>query len=150
MKIEVLPKRGPVSKYTPEACDKLKEVAESGGHVSQMCIALGIRSRDTFYRWIKDYSEFKEAYEEAQLISQAFWENILLMGGLGKIPHFNFNSIAMIMNNKFPDEYKRSATGSNTEINIGSINSIEMDPKELDNKLESIKKRLQALNYDPE
>lgn len=150
--IEILPKRGAPTKYKKEMGDVLLNVAEQGGHVAQMCVALGIRSKDTFYEWVDKYPEFKKAYEEAKLVSQAFWENILLMGSLGKIKGFNFNSVAMIMNNKFSEEYKRSATGSNTEINIGAItnNTLELSQEELDAKLESIKSRLQALNYDPE
>lgn len=124
-------------------CDTILEIAEQGGHVAQMCVAIGISSRDTFYRWIKEYPEFAEAYDASRLYSQAFYENLLLAGACGKVKNFNFSGVAMIMNNKFGDEYKRNATGSNTEINIGSINSIEqMDSKELDQKIAQLQKKL--------
>ena len=133
--------------YSPEMCDKIIQVAENGGHVAKMCSEIGIKSRDTFYRWIKEYPEFAEAYETARLRSQAFYEDLLLAGTVGKIKGFNFNSLAMTLNNKFGDEYKRSSTGSNTEITIGSINSIEnLDSNQLDNKIEQLQKKLGILN----
>lgn len=137
-------KRGPKNKYEPWMCEKIIEIAEQGGHVAQMCKAIGLRSRDTFYRWVRENEEFKNAYEESKVASQAFYENILLMGGLGKIPGYNFSSIAMVMNNKFSDDYKRSATGSNTEINI---NTVELDTKQLDEKIEEAKAKLARLNF---
>jgi hypothetical protein len=141
-KVEFIPK----TKYDPSMCEKLLEVAKTGGHVAEMCIAIGIKSRDTFYRWIKEYPEFSKAYEESKLVSQAFYEQALLAGALGKIKNFNFSALAMVMNNKFGDDYKRNATGSNTEINIGSINSIEqLDSKELDSKILKLQKKLGLL-----
>jgi hypothetical protein len=80
------------------------------------------------------------------MLSQAFYESILLAGAIGKIKNFNFNAVAMIMNNKFKDEYTRSATGSNTEINIGAINTIEnMSSSELDKKIESLQRKLRLI-----
>jgi hypothetical protein len=135
------------TKYEPYMCQKIIEVAEQGGHVASMCMAIGVRSKDTFYRWLKEYPEFNDAYEASKLVSQAFYENLLLAGAVGKIKNYNFNSLAMVMNNKFPDEYKRSATGSSgTEINIGSINSIEqLDSASLDKKIESLQKKLNMI-----
>jgi len=100
--------------------------------------------RDTFYRWINDYPLFGTAYERSKIVSQAFYEKLLLDGALGKIERFNFNSVAMILNNKCPQEYKRSATGSNTEINyIGNVNAIKnLDMDSLDQKI----KQLNQLN----
>ena len=145
---EVLPAKKIInSKYQDWMPEKIVEVAEQGGHVAEMCRAIGVRSRDTFYRWLDEFPEFREAYEESKLVSQAFYENLLLAGACGRIKNFNFNSIAMILNNKFSDEYKRSANGSNTEINIGSINSIEkLDSKALDAKIEALQHKLQILN----
>lgn len=132
------------SRYDPSMCKIIVEVAREGGHVAQMCRAIGIKSRDTFYRWVNTHSEFKEAYEESKLEAQAFYESVLLAGALGKIKNYNFSSLAMIMNNKFPDDYKRTAgSGSNTEINIGSINSIEqLNTKQLDAKIKQLQETL--------
>ena len=141
---EVLPKEKHATKYRPEMCDTIIQVAREGGHVAGMCLAIGIRSRDTFYRWLDEYPEFNEAYQEARLQSQAFYENVLIAGACGKIDKFNFNAIAMIMNNKFPEDFKRGVSGgSNTEINIGSINSIEkLDSDALDAQIAKLQKKL--------
>lgn len=137
------------TKYRPEMCEKIKEIAADGGHVASMCAELEIKSRDTFYRWLRKYPEFKEAYNESRMLSQAFYENILLAGACGRIKNYNFSSIAMIMNNKFPEDYKRSANGSNTEINIGSINSIDnLDTKALDSKIQRLQEKLGLIPDD--
>ena len=142
----VLPKRVRRTKYESWMDDVIVDVAEQGGHVPNMCQAIGIASKDTFYRWIKEYDSFKEAYEEAKLQSQAFYEQLLLAGACGKIKNFNFSALAMILNNKFPTDYKRNATGSQTEINIGSINSIEhLNEKELDDKISRLQEKLQLV-----
>ena len=147
LEVEVLPKkRGPKLKYRSWMCDSIIEVAKQGGHVAAMCEAIGIKSQDTFFRWVRENEEFRKAYDESRLKSQAFYENLLLAGACGQIKGFNFNSIAMIMNNKFPTDYKRSATGSNTEITIGSINSIEMDPKKLEEKIQAVSEKLRSYN----
>lgn len=136
------------TKYNPLMCETLIDIAADGGHVEDMIIELGI-SRDTFYRWIKDYPDFGAAFNESKEYSKRFFGQILLAGGLGKIKNFNFNAIAMILNNKFPDEYRRSATGSNTEINIGSINTIEqLTSTELDKKIAQLQKKLQLVPQD--
>ena len=137
------------SKYKPWMCDKIVEVAEQGGHVPAMLKAIGVRSKDTFYRWLREYPDFKDAYEASKVVSQAFYEEVLLAGALGKIKGYNFNSIAMVMNNKFNDEYKRSATGSNTEVNIGTMNTLnQLNGKELDKKIENLQKKLNLIPKD--
>ena len=133
-------------KYDPSMCQTILNVAEQGGHVPAMMKAIGILSKDTFYRWLREYPEFNEAYEASKVASQAFYEEILLAGAIGKIKNFNFNALAMTMNNKFQDDYKRSATGNNTEINVGSINSIEhLDSKELDKKIAKLQEKLNLI-----
>ena len=142
---EVIKKLGAPRKYEPWMGERIIEIAEQGGHVAEMCKAIEIRSKDTFYRWIKLYPEFEEAYKTAKLYSQAFYENLLLAVACGKVKNANFNAIAMTMNNKFGEDYSRGALGggSNTEINIGSINSIErLDDKGLDAKIKALTKKL--------
>lgn len=138
--------RGRPRVYSPDMCAKIIEVAAAGGHIPAMCLAIGIRSKDTWYRWKEEYPEFREAVEYAELISQAYYEELLHKAGTGQVPGCNFNSIAMIMNNKFSTEYKRSANSASTEINIGSINSIErLDEATLDKKIAAMNKKLSLL-----
>ena len=143
MEGELLPKRGAPTKYESWMPEKVIELYQKGAHVSAICRELGIDSRDTFYRWLKEYPEFGAAYKTAKEYGQAFYEDIGLAGTLGQIKNFNFSAWAMIMNNKFGHEYKRNATGSNTEINIGSINSIEkLDSTQLDHKIKELNEKL--------
>ena len=119
--IEFLPKkRGPKGKYEPWMCNKIIEVASQGGHIAEMCMAIGIKSEDTFHRWKKDNQEFEEAYGFARTVSKAWWEKQMRLGALGLIPGFNATTFITIMNNKFPEDYKRNASGGtgDTQINI--------------------------------
>jgi hypothetical protein len=134
------------TRYTSDMCQKIIDIAEQGGHVPAMLKAIGVRSKDTFYRWLKEYPEFNEAYEASKLASQAFYEEVLLAGALGKIKNYNFNSMAMILNNKFGEEYKRNATGSSTEVNIGAINNLEvMDTPARRAKIQQIIEKLDLI-----
>ena len=143
-------KPGPKSKYEPWMCEKIIEVASEGGHIPAMCQAIGIKSEDTFHRWKREHEDFGKAYEEARTISQGVYESLLLQGALGKIKNFNFNAMAMIMNNKFPNEYKRSATGSNTEVTINQLNmSPEQVSAKINQKLEKLKSMgIELLDHD--
>lgn len=135
--------------YTPLACATIIAAGNEGAGVAGMCVALGIKSRDTFYNWVKYHPEFAEAYNTARLGRQAMHEEVLLAGVLGKIKNFNFPALAMIMNNMYPDDYSRSGSSSGTSINIGSVNTIETNNKSLDQTLESLTRRLKRLGYIP-
>ena len=127
-------KRGPKPKYRPEMCQQIIEVAENGGHIPQMCLVIGLNSKTTFHEWVKTYPDFADAYSQSKLVSQAFYENMALRGAAGLIPGFNVTSLAMIMNNKFPDEYKRGANGGSTSHET-TINVVNLSPDELRYKI---------------
>lgn len=131
------------TRYKPSMCQKIIDVGSAGLGVSHMCLAIGVASRDTFYRWLREYPEFEEAYKEAKTRAQAKLEEVGFMGMTGQLKGFNAKTWEITMCNKFPDDYKRTANGSNTEINIGSINSIEqMDSKSLDAKIQQLQEKL--------
>ncbi len=146
-------KRGPKEKYTSEMCDTIIEVAKAGGHIDQMCVDIGIRSRDTFNRWRKEHPEFEEAFQTSKMYSQAFYEKLALAGASGKIPGFNVTSLAMIMNNKFPDDYRRSANGGG-EPQQTTVNIINLTPEEIRYKIaqkqELLRQRGQIIDVTPE
>lgn len=148
--IEVLQARtGPKRKFELWMCDAIIEVAKNGGHISAMCDAIGIKSEDTFHRWKKEYPEFGSAYEEARTVSKGVYENLLLQGAMGKIPGFNFNAIAMLMNNKFPDEYKRGANGSSTNANTEiTINQLTLSPEQVQYKINQKLEKLKSLGVN--
>lgn len=132
---------GPKSKFDTwtdeeksEALNKMIEIAQRGGHQSEMCLALGLKSEDTFYRWKREIPEFKEMCDTAALHSKAFYENIGLNGTLGRIPNFSATTYAIIVNNKFRDEYKPANDSGNT-INNTTVNVLNMSTEELDYKI---------------
>lgn len=150
MKEEFIP-RGRPRIYDPSMCEKIIEVAAQGGHIPAMCLAIGVRSVDTWYRWKEEYPEFREATEYAALVSQAYHEAIGAKAIKGEIPNFNFNAYAIVMNNKFPGEYRRSANSASTEINIGSINSIErLEDSVLNRKIQMLTDKLVSSNDEEE
>ncbi len=62
-------------KYNPSACSTIIDLGKRGRSRTQMAAALGI-SRRTFDRWTQDHPEFAEAFELADTLSEAFWEEI--------------------------------------------------------------------------
>lgn len=142
MNLEIKKKRGPESRYSSDMCDKIVEIASEGGHVAEMMIALGISSKETFYKWQNENPEFKEAYGLSKLVSQAYYEKLGLQGATGQIPNFNASTYALIMNNKFSDEYKRSGSGSHTEI---TVNTLNMTPEQIESRIAQKLEKLKAL-----
>lgn len=131
---------GRPSKYEDWMPDLLKKVASEGGHIPAMCVALGISSEDTFHRWKKEYPEFNEAYNEAKVISQAFYEALLLKGATGQIDKFNASAFALLMNNKFSHEYKlHRQESSNVTINNVNLSNDQLDYK-IAQKLELLRR----------
>lgn len=145
-KIEILSKGAP-SLYSPDMCEKIVEVAAAGGHIPAMMKAIGIRSKDTWYRWQKEHPEFKTAVETAEIESQAFYEEVGLRGVLGLIPNFNASTYAIIVNNKFGKDYKRNPTG--TEINITN-NTLNLTSEQIREKIAQKLEHLKTLGVDVE
>lgn len=63
-------------KYSKEYCELIELIGEQGGLLNQQLSALGI-SKDTFYRWQKEYPEFKDACDMAKIKSAAYHEELL-------------------------------------------------------------------------
>lgn len=137
-------KAGAPSKYDPAMCDKVIATAAQGGHIAEMMLSIGIKSKDTWYRWQKEHPEFAEAVKDASTVSLAFHERNLLQGALGMIPGFNATAYAMIMNNKFKAEYSRSGSGG-TEI---TVNNLNLTDEQMLQKIQQKYKRLKSLGID--
>ena len=137
---------GPKCKYSPSMCDKVIEKASQGGHIPAMMMSIGVRSKDTWYRWQRDYPEFKEAVEFAKIVNQAYMEEIGMMAILGNIKDFNSSTYALVMNNKFGDEYKRGASGAGpTEI---TFNTVNLTSSEISQKIAQKLEKLKGLGVD--
>jgi hypothetical protein len=144
--VEVIPKRGRPAKYEPWMCDALLKVFASGRFVARFCAEVGI-VRSTFYEWIKEYPELNTAYNHAQELSRAFWEEVLVTQATSMEKAPNATQLAMVMNNKFKDEYSRNPNGdSSGGMTIGSItiNNLEKLPEA------DLLKRLNDLYQDPQ
>lgn len=145
---ELVKKPGPDSKYLPIMCQQIMEVAQEGGHIAAMRAKLGYISKDTFYRWQEEYPEFKEAVEASKLISQVYYEKIGLLGATGQIKDFNATTYALIMNNKFKDEYSRgTGGGSHTEITYN--NTLQLSSDEVKQQIAQKIEKLRNLGQDP-
>lgn len=139
---------GRPTKYDPKMCEVLKKVFREGGYIAEACEEMGISSLKTFHNWRHKYPEFQEAYEEALIASQAWHERVGKAAMLGQLKGFNFPVWARIMGAKFKKEYGDPAKdySKKTEINIGSINSIEnMNSKDLDEKIKALGRKLDLL-----
>lgn len=119
--LEILPE--------PWMYDRMKEIAGSGQYVAQMLVEFDI-CRATFYRWVNEYPEFAEAYEKAKNHNQAFMERKgleLLETGKG-----NATMFAIFANNRFKEDYQRSASGGggDGQVSIGTVNILQTMPIE--------------------
>lgn len=138
-------KPGPKPKFEPWMCDKIIEVAAEGGHIPAMMSAINVFSKETWYRWKNDYPEFKEAVEKSEIVSQAFYEKLGLLGTMGQIKNFSATTYMITMNNKFGDEYKRGTGGNNTEI---TINQVALSSDQLALKIAQKAEQLKMLGVD--
>ncbi len=138
-------KPGPKPRYESWMCEKIVEVAAEGGHIPAMMAAINIFSKDTWYRWKIDYPEFKEAIEKAEIVSQAFYEKLGLLGTMGQIKNFSATTYMITMNNKFGDEYKRGTGGNSTEI---TINQVTLPPEQLAQRIAQKAEQLKMLGVD--
>lgn len=143
---EFLPKK-PETKYKEEMCNVICGIADTGGHIAAMRDAIGGISKDTWYRWQELYPEFKEAVELAKLRSQVYYEKLGLMGATGQIDNFSATTYALIMNNKFKDEYSRGTGGGNhTEITYN--NTLQLEPAQVTLQIAQKLEKLKNLGVD--
>lgn len=98
----------------------------NGYDVSAFCSEVGI-SRDTYYRWVKEYPEFGEAHETGKEDYKAFFHNEGLKGM--KV----IRNGAEELNDRIWKELKNNPTAitqeelsqPGTQINIGSMNVLQ-------------------------
>ena len=82
-KAELIPKGRP-SSYQPAYADRVMSAMQSGQvTIAMLCRDLGI-SRPTFYRYLDDHPEFKEAYENGKEHAEAWWDEVGIQGMLSK------------------------------------------------------------------
>lgn len=115
-----------ISEYKEAFADILLECMEQGMLDCEIFSELGV-CRTTFYRYLKEYPDFKEAYDLGLSKCEAWWVKSLrnnYLAGNDK----GFKYAALIMNTKFGyrESQVQNAVTNNTQINIqGNMNVLE-------------------------
>lgn len=134
-----LKRRRLIDAYESFMCEKILQIGEQGGNFAEMLKSLEVKTKATFFRWLDEHEEFRDAYELAQVYCQAYWEEKLRQGALGEIDGFNAAAFKTYMSSKFP-EYKQEAK---TEININSNNTLgKMDDALIDERIKMFQEKL--------
>lgn len=117
---------GAPTKYKDTYPEELIKLMSEGKLNCQVFSAWGIH-KDTFYQWMYDHPELKEAYEIGKPQCESWWIDWGMKGMQGLVPKFNFNTWVAFMNNKFgwvPGN-KQPGEATNQTINIGNLNVLQ-------------------------
>lgn len=133
------------SLYKPEYCQTIAELMKSGAKDAQLASALRICPA-TFYNWLKEYPEFKEAYDLGLADCEKWWEDEGLRQ-MANSENKKFNHWIAFMNRKFGWSGKGNQ-GGDTQININTVNVLQTKNKE--ELLEFIQGKLKELEIQPE
>lgn len=90
---------GRKSKYTPEVVKELVKIIAGGHSHKTACGFVGI-NRDTFYQWMKKYSDFSDTIKKAE--NQA---KIGLLEKIKKAGDDHWQAAAWILERRWPDEF---------------------------------------------
>jgi transposase len=99
------PKRKPgrPTKYRPEYCERVVELAEGG--LGRLEISSELRIwPDTLLEWERQHPEFLQATTRARAISQAWWEAQGRLGIWSK--DFNAAAYSLQVRNRFPRDWR--------------------------------------------
>lgn len=128
--------------YQPWMCQKIIEVAMGGGFQAAMMLACGIKSTTTLYNWMDRHKEFADAYDFAKTCSKAYLEKIAVDAATGRIEKCNPTALALLMNAKFPEEYRRTGDSGNTQI---TVNTVNLTAGQMDTQIAQKMEKLAAL-----
>lgn len=97
---------GRPSDYRPEFCNTVIECGKLGKSVAQMALACGV-SKKTLLEWANVHEEFRNAFTQAKLHSQDWWETVaqthmIEEPGAAKLNHGIWSRS---MAARFPDDY---------------------------------------------
>lgn len=91
---------GRPSKYNSKLCNTVLHLMKEGYSKTSVAADLGI-NRDTLYQWCKDYPEFSDTIKKGEIMTEAYWENILRESAIGKRPNANPTLLIFIMKSRF-------------------------------------------------
>jgi len=108
---EEAPKKRPVgrpSKYKPEFCERMLEMAAEGCGMAEYAAEFGI-SRETLFDWRDQHEEFSTALTRAKIIEQSWWEREARLNVKNR--DFNANLWYRCAASRFREDYtERKAT----------------------------------------
>jgi hypothetical protein len=115
---------GRPSTYNPESIDLMRQLLKQGALDCEICTALHI-SRATFYRWLNEYEDFKQAHEEGLEECEAWWTGKARECFLSRDDK-GFKYFISTMNNKFGwEKGSKGQDTTSTTINIGNMNVLQ-------------------------
>lgn len=135
---EQAPKKRPVgrpSKYKPEYCEKIIEVAKTGGGWAEWAVACDV-DRPTLYSWGEQHPEFSTALTRAKLEEQVWWEK----AGRTGLGADKFNALVWktSVQARFREDYTerkvQEVTGKDggaVQIETKTIDTSKLSPEEL-------------------
>ena len=115
---------GRPSKYKKDMPEQLIELMSQGKLDVQIYAAWGI-SKDTFYSWLNENKELKEAHEIGLAKCEAFYA-AAAQQALADRDDKGFKYFIAIMNNKFGwEKGAPKAEGTTNNIQIGNVNLLQ-------------------------
>ena len=118
----------PLVKYTPKLCVELTKKMAAGLSDTEVMAQWGI-SRSTFYRWIKEMPELKEAHETGKVMFDAIHEDLGRQGML-KQTDIDYQFWRDLGKYRHGWADKPSTATTNTQINIDTMNVLNEQTNE--------------------
>jgi len=127
---------GRPSAYDASYCDQIEEWGDQGKSVVWMASQLRV-TRDTLYEWAKVHPEFSDAFTQARLNCQAWWED---QGQTGMVtPGFNAAVWSKNMGARFKDDWSEKTMTEISGPNGGPVAMVGIDASKLtDEQLRAI------------
>jgi hypothetical protein len=119
---------GAISSYDPKHCVEIYKNMAAGLSDTEVMAKWGI-SRGTFYRWLKEHPELKEAHESGKVAFDAIHEDLGRQGML-KQTDIDYQFWRDLGKYRHGWADKPSAATTNTQINIDTMNILNEQTNE--------------------
>lgn len=140
-----------MAKFVPEHVLLIQDLMAKGYWDYELAATMDI-SRDTFYRWLRENDEFKQAFEDGKSKRAMFWSQLGRNAVLTDNKKFPFQTWIAFMNNQMQDFGWGTGDkqGNTTNINIQNMNVLQnKDSSELlemlQNKISSMDPKVKEL-----
>lgn len=140
-----------MTKYSPSYCTDLTKNMAAGLSDTEVIAKWGV-ARSTFYKWLKDYPELKEAHEIGQVMFDAIHEDLGRQGML-KQADIDYQFWRDLGKYRHGWTEKPVAATNNTQINIDTMNVLNDQSNEellvyIKSKLEEIPELSRIIDVD--